>query len=95
MELGEVATWQEFFLMILQVVSDSISALLGMLPNPDPFPELMSNYTFDLGDFGRVAWYWLDSVFDLEISLSLLTAWFEMFAIAWIIQMLWKWMKAR
>lgn len=88
-------SWYEWFLMVLNVVADSITTLLSMLPNPDPFPGIMQNISFDYVDGYRVAWYWLDSAIEMELFLSVLTAWFEMFALGWIIQMLWKWLKAR
>lgn len=90
-----VQTWEEWFLQILEVVTNAITTLLGMLPNPDPFPEIISGMTFDSTDAFRVAWYWLDTFIDMELFLSVMTMWFSMFALAWIIQMLWKWIKAR
>ena len=88
-------TWEEWFLQILEVVTNAITSLLGMLPNPDPFPGIIADMNFDATDSFRVAWYWLDTFIDMEIFLNVMTMWFSMFALAWIIQMLWKWIKAR
>lgn len=88
-------TWGQWFLQILGVVSDAITSFLGMLPNPDPFPEIIAGLEVDAVDIGRVAWYWLDSFVETEFYFSLMTAFFEMFAVGWVIMMLWSWLKAR
>lgn len=83
------------FLSILATVSDSITALLSMLPNPDPFPEILDNMTLTGTEAVSVAYYWLDQFFIADAVVTVLGLWFLMFPIAWIIMMLWKWMKAR
>lgn len=83
------------FLSILATVSDSITALLSMLPNPDPFPEILDNMTLTGTESVSVAYYWLDQFFIADAVVTVLGLWFLMFPIAWIIMMLWKWMKAR
>lgn len=91
----DVLTWGEWFIQILTVVSDSIASLVGLLPNPDPFPEMIAGMSVDTVDAGRVAWFWLDNIIETEFFFSLMTAYFQMFSLAWIIQMIWKWIKAR
>lgn len=83
------------FLQILQVVSDAITNLVGMLPNPDPFPEIINSLEIDTGDNATTAFYWLNQFVDLPLITSVLAAYFTMFALAWVIMMLWKWLKAR
>jgi hypothetical protein len=94
MEINPLS-WYEWFLQLINVANDFICSLLGMLPNPDPFPEIFQNMNFDYTDMYRVAWYWLDSFCEMEMLLNVLTAYFEMFALAWIILALWKWIKVR
>lgn len=89
MDIGEI------FLSILETVSNSITALLSLLPNPDPFPEILDDLTLTGNDAMSVAYYWLDQFFIADAVVTVLGLWFLMFPIAWIIMMLWKWMKAR
>lgn len=91
---------QEILLSILAVVSDAITSLVGLLPNPDPFPQIIEQYAESgswngLEEIVPVVWYWLDSFFVADAVLSMLSLWFLMFPIAWIIMLLWKWLKAR
>lgn len=89
MDIGEI------FLDILTVVSDAITTLLGILPNPDPFPEILDNMTITANDSLAVCYYWLDQFFIADAVITVLGTWFLMFPLAWIIMMLWKWVKAR
>ena len=89
MDIGEI------FLSILQVVSDSITALLSILPNPDPFPDILENLELETSNAGVVAYYWLNQFVDVPGVTYILATWFTMFGIAWVIMMLWKWMNAR
>ena len=89
MDIGQI------FLDILTVVSDSITELLGMLPNPDPFPEILEDMDLSSDDAGVQAYFWLNQFVDIPAVVAILAAWFTMFAIGWIIMMLWKWIKAR
>lgn len=88
-------TFYEILLNLFAALNDYVYTLLGMIPNPDPFPGIISGMDIEITDGYRVAWYWLDAVFDMEILLSVIGAWFTMFAIGWIIMMLWKWAKMR
>lgn len=83
------------FLAILATVSDFITTLLGMLPNPDPFPEILDTIELSSSDSLVVAYYWLDQFFIADAVITMLGLWFLMFPIAWIIMLLWKWVKAR
>ena len=83
------------FLSALAVVSDSITSLLSMLPNPDPFPEILDDLTLTGNEAVSVAYYWLDQFFIADAVVTVIGLWFLMFPIAWIIMMLWKWLKAR
>lgn len=55
----------QLFLQILAVVSNSISELLGMLPNPDPFPEIIAEMEFNAESGFVVTYYWLDQFLSL------------------------------
>lgn len=83
------------FLDILGAISEMIGSLLGMLPNPDPFPQILEQLELAGTDSVYVAYYWLDQFFIGDVVVTCLGLWFGMFPIAWIIMMLWKWMKAR
>lgn len=85
----------EVFLDILTVISNSITELLSILPNPDPFPVIIENLELSGTEPVAVAYYWLDQIFYADAVVSVLGTWFLMFPIAWIIMMLWKWLKAR
>ena len=93
MDIGEI------FLEILATVSDAITALLSMLPNPDPFPQMLDTIESQgaLADntVFQIAYYWLDSFFIADAVITMIGLWFIMFPTAWIIMMLWKWVKAR
>lgn len=89
MDIGQI------FLDILTVVSNAITTLLGMLPNPDPFPAIIESLEFGATDAVTVAYYWIDQFIIADAVISMLGTWFVMFPIAWIIMMLWKWIKAR
>lgn len=89
MDIGKI------FLDILTVISDTITTLLGMLPNPDPFPAIINNLRIEASNPFAIACFWLDQFLDLSLIISFLEAFFSMFAIGWIILMLWKWLKAR
>lgn len=89
MDIGEI------FLSILATISESITTLLGMLPNPDPFPQIIDNLEMQADSIMPVAYYWLDQFFYARIVIDALGTWFIMFPVAWIIMMLWKWLKAR
>lgn len=83
------------FIQILTVVSDAITSLVGMLPNPDPFPEIINDLEIDTSDNATIAFYWLNQFVDIPLITNVLAAYFTMFAIGWIIMMIWKWLKAR
>lgn len=60
---------------ILQVITDFLNLIIDVLPNPDPFPELIENMpdsaAFDMG-FG---WYWLDAFCGIETSTMIIGVW--------------------
>ena len=89
MDIGEI------FLSILEVISDVITSFLSLLPNPDPFPDILDGLTLNGNDAVSIAYYWLDQFFYADAVVTTLGLWFLMFPLAWIIMMLWKWIKAR
>lgn len=83
------------FIQVLAVISDTISSLLGFLPNPDPFPEILDGLQISASDSFAVAYYWLDQFIIADAVITCIGTWILMFPLAWIIMMLWKWVKAR
>lgn len=59
---------------IIQVVVDFINLIIEILPNPDPFNEMIENMpdeaAFDLG-FTR---YWLDAFIGIDVATGMLAA---------------------
>lgn len=80
---------------VLEVVSDAITSMVGLLPNPDPFPGIIDAINVDTSDATTTAFFWLIQFVDLPAISAVLAAYFTMFAIAWIIMTIWKWVKAR
>lgn len=89
------ATAGDIFLSILQVVSDAVTQLVSLLPNPDPFPEIINSIDFDAAGSGLMAIWWADQFIDMEFITQLTLSWLFMFPIAWVIMMIWKWLRAR
>lgn len=60
---------------VLQVIADFINLIINVLPNPDPFPEMIEgmggNTAADLG-FAR---YWLDAFIGVDVAVGMLAAW--------------------
>lgn len=60
---------------VLQVVADFINLIISVLPNPDPFPEMIEQMggatAADLG-FAR---YWLDAFIGIDVAVGMLAAW--------------------
>lgn len=89
----------DFLVQLLSVILDAltnvIGTLVGLLPNPDPFPEILDELTIQSNDAVVVAYYWLDSFFIADAVITSLTAWIALFPIAWLIMTLWHWAKVR
>lgn len=86
---------EEVILAILGFVVNAVGWLLGLLPNPDPFPTIIDNMTIQGDEPWVVAWYWLSQFVNVPFVISVIGLFFSVFAIGWLIQMLWKWIKAR
>lgn len=60
---------------VLQVIADFINLIISIIPNPDPFPEMIDNLggstAADLG-FAR---YWLDAFIGIDAAVIMLSAW--------------------
>lgn len=85
---------QELFIFILTVISDAITSLVSLLPNPDPFPEIIESMSITPNDAVATAWFWIDQFFVADMVLSVFGAWIIMFPIAWIIMIFWRWLKS-
>lgn len=63
---------------VLQVITDFVNLVIEMLPNPDPFPEIIENLpdstTADMG----FAFYWADSFFGIDVCTTIISAWVAM-----------------
>lgn len=86
---------ESLILSILDAVTSAVASLLGFLPNPDPFPEILDNLTVTATDGLVVAYSWLDTFFIADVVINMLGLWLLMFPMAWVIMWLWKWIKAR
>lgn len=63
---------------LFQVVVDFFNLLVSVIPNPDPFPEMINNMPDGaLYDFGFAA-YWLDVFIGIEFMRNGLTVFFAM-----------------
>lgn len=93
--MEQTGTFYDYFLNFFALLNDYIYTLLGMIPNPDPFPGIIADMNIDISDGYRVAWYWLDAVCDMELVANIISYYFVMFPLAWFIMMLWKWAKMR
>lgn len=82
------------FLDILEGIAGFFNAVLGLV-NPDPFPEIINDMTFDSSDPLVQGWAWLNNFIDVGALLLVFQAWLEMFLLAWAIMLLWRWIKAR
>lgn len=60
---------------ILQVITDFINLVISVVPNPDPFPQMIENMPDETAlDMGMV-WYWLDAFAGVDTSTAILAAW--------------------
>lgn len=82
---------------LLDLFTQMFEVLTGWLPNPDPFRTSTGEVSSHISDSYTVQLvaYWLDTVFDMEAIITIAAAMFEMFALGWLILMLWKWVKLR
>lgn len=86
---------QQGFLDVLTTIVSMISALIGVLPNPDPFPAMLDDMERGGNEAFTVAVYWLGQFVDIPGCVVAIETWFLMFATAWLIMTVWKWAKAR
>lgn len=86
---------EDVILAILGFVANAVGWLLGLLPNPDPFPEVLDELSITGSEPWAVAWYWLSQFVDVPFAFEMLALFFTVFAVGWLIMMLWKWIKAR
>lgn len=82
------------FLDILEGIAGFFNAVFGLV-NPDPFPEIIEDMTFDASSPVVQAWTWINNFIDVSTLLLIFQAWLEMFLLAWAIMLLWRWIKAR
>lgn len=60
---------------ILQVITDFINLVISVVPNPDPFPEMIESMPDSAAlDMGFV-WYWLDAFAGVDVCTGILAAW--------------------
>lgn len=79
----------------INAVADFVSAIANYVPNPDPFPELIENMVIDDGSIGAQAFYFINQFVDVGTIVGIFLAWFPMFALAWVFQLMWTLMKAK
>lgn len=82
-------------LFVLQTVFEFVASIFAMLPNPDPFPEMIQEMGFEnVGDVGAFAFWWCDQFIDMDMFITLALMWVELFPVAWVIMLIWRWIKA-
>lgn len=86
---------QQGLLDVLTTIVSIISALVGVLPNPDPFPAMLDDMERGGNEALTVAVYWLGQFVDIPGCVAAVESFFLMFALAWLIMTIWKWAKAR
>lgn len=86
---------QALLLGIIDLLTQILETITSWLPNPDPFRD-GSVVVHDTDDFLiNFAAYWLDTIWDMQLLVSMGVAVFEMFSLAWLIMALWHWLKMR
>lgn len=86
---GTMQLVQYFIVAVLDILADLVSALAGVLPNPDPFPDMLDDIALEEGSYFSSVFYVVNQFFDITAIVGIFTSWFTIFAMAWIIQMLW------
>lgn len=79
----------------INAIASFVNSVANAVPNPDPFPPLIENLVIDDGSIGAQAFFFINQFVDIGSILGILFAWFPMFAMAWIFQMLWTLAKAK
>lgn len=92
---GIVQLIEMFIVGVINTVADYVNQITGSLPNPDPFPDLIDNLVIQDDSLGSMAFWYANQFIDIGFIVTVLTAWFPMFALAWILQMLWSWAKLK
>lgn len=80
---------------ILDLLTQILETITSWLPNPDPFRDgdvVVQNTDDFLINFAA---YWMDTIWDMQLLVSMGVAVFEMFSLAWLIMTLWHWLKMR
>lgn len=79
----------------INAIADFVNAVANAVPNPDPFPAVIENLVIDDGSIGAQAFFFINQFVDIGTIVGIFAAWFPMFAMAWIFQLLWTIGKAK
>lgn len=79
----------------INAIADFVNAIANAVPNPDPFPPVIENLVIDDGSIGAQAFFFLNQFVDIGTIVGIIAAWFPMFAMAWVFQLLWNLAKAK
>ena len=60
---------------VLQVITDFINLIIDVVPNPDPFPEIIENLPESATANMGFAWYWIDTFCGVQVCTNILAAW--------------------
>lgn len=60
---------------VLQVLADFINLIIEILPNPDPFPQMIEDMSVDTAANLGFARYWLDAFAGIEATSMMLGIW--------------------
>lgn len=82
-------------LTVIGFLADAVGWILGLIPNPDPFPQMLDDLQIEGSEPWAVAWYWISQFVDVPLVVEWLFLMFSMFAVGWLILTLWKWVKTR
>lgn len=85
---------QKALIAILEAIVEGVDTLAGVIPNPDVFPAMLSEADFTGDEAAVLAFRWVNEFVDVEHVSGVIVVWLSMFALAWVIMMLWRWAKA-
>lgn len=63
---------------VLQVITDFINLIIEVVPNPDPFPEIIEDLPDSAAADMGFTFYWADSFFGVDMCVNIISAWVAM-----------------
>lgn len=85
--------------MALVAFINGLAAVVGtigrILPNPDPFPQIIEGLNFGGNESSAIAFYWLNQFVDVTTVSYVLITWFVIFSLGWVYQFVWNLIKVK